>query len=94
MQDTDPPKKLPQGWMISCPEATRLSSERLDRRLGGWELARHRFHLLICVMCRRYARQMGSLRKLLHHHGDRTDGLPEVVLSEEFKKKLRDRMRD
>ena len=93
MSDNDQTKR-PSGWMISCPEATRLSSERLDRRLEGWELARYRFHLLICTMCRRYGRQMETLQQMIHANGEQ---LPEVLhqtLEPGVKDRIKSRLRE
>lgn len=50
---------------LTCKEATRLISERQDRPLGfreGWSL---RLHLWICVYCRRFERQLSTLRLAL-----------------------------
>ena len=89
MTDNPNDTKRPTRWLITCPEATRLSSERLDRPLGFAERARHRFHLLICASCRRYASQMKALRRLL---GDCREEAPGEGLSEAAKARMRDRM--
>ena len=51
--------------MLTCKEATRLVSEAQDRRLGWFERVGLGIHLLICVWCRRYARQIRFLTRAL-----------------------------
>jgi hypothetical protein len=49
--------------MITCKEAARLMSERLDRDLGVGERARLRVHLAICAACTQVTRQFDFLRR-------------------------------
>ncbi len=51
--------------MLSCKEATRLASQALERRLTLRERIQFRLHVLICVGCRRAARQFLILRGML-----------------------------
>lgn len=51
--------------MISCKEASRLLSERLERRLPFGQRWALRLHLWVCAECRRFARQLNLLRRLL-----------------------------
>ena len=51
--------------MIACDEAGFLISYRQDRRLGfrrWWSL---KMHLLTCHLCRKYARQIEELSRIL-----------------------------
>lgn len=50
--------------MLSCHDATRLISRRLDEPLGRRERWALRLHLLFCYWCRRFATQVWVL-----HHG-------------------------
>jgi hypothetical protein len=50
--------------MLSCREAARLVSEARDRGLRAGERVALGLHLLICVLCRRYARQLAWLAQL------------------------------
>lgn len=43
--------------MLSCKNAARLASECQDRKLSFAEQTAFRFHLMICRVCRAYARQ-------------------------------------
>lgn len=49
--------------MISCRETTRLVSQGLDRELAFGERVALRMHLVICLGCRRAARQMRFVRR-------------------------------
>ena len=50
---------------LSCKEATRLLSQREDRRLGFAEGAALRLHLAICRGCRAVSEQIPFLRRAL-----------------------------
>ncbi len=50
--------------MMSCQRASVLMSQKMDRPLSRSERISLRFHLLMCSGCRRFDRQMGSLRQL------------------------------
>jgi hypothetical protein len=47
---------------ITCRQAHRLLSERMDRPLGAGERFRLWLHLTVCDMCTRFSRHMGVLR--------------------------------
>ena len=55
---------------LTCKEASRLVSEGLDRRLGGWDRVRVRLHLAICEGCTNFKKQMLFLRKALARLAD------------------------
>ncbi len=57
-----PPGAVWRLLHLPCREASRLSSESLDRDLGGLDRLALRSHLLCCSACRRYRRQIGVLR--------------------------------
>lgn len=63
--------------MLTCKDATRLMSEALDRPLGLHERLSLRLHLLICLGCRNFRRQMDFLRaacqRLTPKSGDQRD---------------------
>jgi hypothetical protein len=50
---------------LSCKEATRLLSQREDRRLTLGESAALRVHLVICRGCRTVSEQIPFLRRAL-----------------------------
>jgi Putative zinc-finger len=57
--------------MLNCREATQLVSEAQDRKLGPGERVGLAFHLLICALCRRYARQIDAITRALRSEGDK-----------------------
>ncbi len=57
-----------------CKEVTRLMSESLDRDLSGPERLKLRMHFLMCVLCRRFARQVRFVRDALRRPPDRLEG--------------------
>lgn len=50
--------------MLSCQEATRLMSQKLDRKLALVEVMNLRFHLMMCKGCRHFDQHMLSLRQI------------------------------
>jgi len=48
----------------SCAEVARLSSQRLEQPLGLGTRLRIRLHLVICVWCHRYLKQL----EFMHQH--------------------------
>ena len=49
--------------MLTCKEASRLSSEALDRKLGFRERVLLRMHLALCHACSRVNAQYQFLRR-------------------------------
>ena len=51
-------------FMLTCREATQLLSEKQDRTLSFKEISALQFHVVMCGSCRRFGKQMKSLRLL------------------------------
>ncbi|MGH8427893.1 MAG: hypothetical protein ACRES7_07920 [Gammaproteobacteria bacterium] len=51
--------------MINCEKAARLISEQLEHSLGRRRSLALRFHVLICIACRRYEAQLRWLHERL-----------------------------
>ena len=90
-----PTRRLVSLWRwlnLPCQEFARLTSEAFDRPLSRSEKCAHQIHLLSCVACRRYARQVGFLRDALHwlsHRLDHADcPLPGPDLPEEARQQI------
>lgn len=62
--------------ILSCKEASRLLSQRLDRRLDAGERVALSLHLALCTGCRRLNRQLQFLQRALRR-------LPEPGPSED-----------
>lgn len=57
---------------MSCRHFAKLSAERLDRPLTTSEALRHRFHSLMCHVCRPLPKQFENLRLLTRCCGQHT----------------------
>ncbi|MGE0387005.1 MAG: zf-HC2 domain-containing protein [Gammaproteobacteria bacterium] len=55
--------------MLTCEQASRLLSERLDRPLRIGERLALGTHVLMCTACRQFSRQMEALRKAARRYG-------------------------
>ena len=60
--------------MLSCKEATRLLTEKLDRPLSFSERLALGVHLAMCRGCTHFERQMGFLRVACHRYVQRISG--------------------
>lgn len=67
--------------MLSCKEATRLVSEKLDRDLPLWRRLGLRLHVLMCRGCSRYTRQVKTLDRVVseHYRSDPPPAGPECL---------------
>lgn len=55
---------------LTCRQAHRLLSERLDRPLGTFERWRLGLHLQFCAMCSRVQRQLEFVRTATRRLGE------------------------
>lgn len=89
-------EKLLLKVMISCREATRLSSERFERSLSLGERWRLGFHNLFCVACRRWYPQLESLQQCLCEW-KRRDGEAQIesglCLDEQTRARMKEALR-
>jgi hypothetical protein len=76
--------------MLTCKEAVRLISEREDRRLRWPERVGLRLHVAVCILCRRYARQIRYLSTLLRANTHNPSLLPEVRLDADARNRIRE----
>ncbi|MGB3097042.1 MAG: hypothetical protein WBB46_09980 [Candidatus Deferrimicrobiaceae bacterium] len=77
--------------MLSCKDTTLLVSESMDRTLPlGRRLAK-RLHLMMCVLCARYERQLFMMREVLKRVGaeENPPGPDDVTLSPEAKERIK-----
>ena len=51
--------------MLTCKEASRLTSEELDRKLSVGQWLALRMHLMLCEGCTRVSRQFQFLRRAM-----------------------------
>lgn len=68
----------------TCRDTTRLVSDSMDRRLSLRWRVEMKLHLLICVWCERYARQLIFLRDAVRHEPP-----PATALSPEARERIK-----
>jgi predicted anti-sigma-YlaC factor YlaD len=49
--------------MLNCKQAVALMSQRMDRKLGLMQRMSLSLHLMMCIGCRNFSKQMEFLRK-------------------------------
>lgn len=57
--------------MISCKEASRLTSEKFDRKLSISEWTALRMHMALCAGCSCVDQQLQLLRQAMRRYVDR-----------------------
>ena len=81
---------------LPCEGMARLASESLDRDLPRWERLALKSHLLYCVACRRYVRQLKLLRIALQRLAkgvETEDPLPGPGLPEAAREKIKNSLK-
>ena len=58
---------------LTCREASRLISRKMDRPLSFFERVALRMHMGICDACTRFSRQAEFLRRALQAYGGAED---------------------
>ncbi len=73
-----------------CQEMAPLMSESLERRLGVLEQLQLKLHLMVCVWCARYLKQIKFLRQLVRQQtfAAATDTSSPVALSVEVRQRI------
>lgn len=71
--------------MSKCRDISRLASRAMDERLSLWQRFSIRMHLIICLYCRRFFRQLKMLRRVASLVEDDD---PSVVLSREARLRI------
>jgi hypothetical protein len=79
--------KIVRALSPNCKEAVRLQSEALDRPLTRLQRIGLRVHLVLCIWCARYGKQIKFLRtaaqKCEHDHA------PNPSLSDEARARIK-----
>ena len=82
---------------FSCKEATRLASDAHERPLTRYETIAMRFHMAICLMCRRWERQVGALDSLCRNYPrgieDTRQYRPDQRLTDACKARIKEALR-
>jgi hypothetical protein len=78
--------------MPACEEATRIASDRLDDGVPLVRRIRLITHLVICVWCRRYVRQIALLRHSMRRY-DVAAGAGMTPLPAEARERIKTTLR-
>ena len=62
--------------MLTCKKTSRLISEGQERQLSMKERINLRLHLWMCNNCRRFEKQIVTMRKIMHREW--TQGTPQT----------------
>ena len=73
---------------LPCREATRLTSESLDRRLPAHDRLAVRLHLFVCLSCRRYRHQMLTIRRISTRLAEAVDP-PAATLPADVRERIK-----
>ncbi|MBI3869370.1 MAG: hypothetical protein HY299_12685 [Verrucomicrobia bacterium] len=77
----------------SCQQAARAQSARLDGSLSRSASLGLWIHLVLCRWCRRYGRQIRSIREQMKKHPEKAHaGVPDALRSE-AKERLKEILR-
>lgn len=74
--------------MLSCKQASQLVSQSLDRKLARRELIALRLHLLLCSMCRRFTRQITTMRSMVRQLRQQVELDENIQLPAEAKQRI------
>ena len=65
--------------MINCRQAAQLSSRALEGSLSLRQRLELKFHLWMCVFCRRYGQQMHWLHRFCEQYADQAHQRDELL---------------
>lgn len=74
--------------MLNCQQTSLLVSQSLDRPLTWRERWKVRAHLLICVYCRRFTKQLRFIRRQMQHWQQQTNENADLQLSLSAKERI------
>jgi predicted anti-sigma-YlaC factor YlaD len=66
-------------WVPTCREATELASRKMDESLPLIDRLALQMHLSICRNCRRFAVQLGEMRRLFRLETGTGDDVMELT---------------
>lgn len=75
--------------MLNCKEVTQLISNDLERKLTLGQRLGLKLHLLICHLCRNYARQLRFLHRIAPAIDAHIEAQQDQPLSPEAKARIR-----
>ncbi|HIP38965.1 MAG TPA: zf-HC2 domain-containing protein [Desulfocapsa sulfexigens] len=78
-------------WLFSCKKITALISLSMDKELSLYQRMGIRFHLMMCVLCRRYRKQLFFIRSILDHD-DSADDQPCKILPDDAHRRIKKKL--
>lgn len=78
--------------MLSCKQASKLLSQSLDRKLSWKERLALRFHLLICDVCTRFAKQLKVMQKAMQDWVSASEEDESIQLSQAAKVRIAEKI--
>lgn len=84
-------------WRIlngPCRDMTALISRSMDERLGFWERVGYKLHLVYCRACRRYRKQLLTLREIIRGADSEASQAAGPTLSPDARKRIQDAVKD
>ncbi len=79
--------------MLNCKQATRLVSQRLEHKLSLGQRLGLKLHLIICHLCRNYARQLRFLHRIAPAIDAHIEGQEEQHLTPAAKARIQAEMK-
>ncbi len=59
--------------MMNCKEASRLTSDSMERQLTFWQRVSLSFHLGMCKLCSSFSKDLQRLREAAHRHAEQIE---------------------
>jgi len=80
-------------WIFSCKKITSMISESMDRKLPLSRRMGIRFHLMMCLLCRRYEQQLFFIRSVLRRDQE-TDDVSSQTLPDDARQRIEKKLTD
>ena len=79
--------------LLSCEEYSKLASKKLDEPLTKWESITYSFHKIMCMVCRRFERQILAINGAAKFYSnDLNDTQSKVHLSSQAKGRMQEKL--
>jgi hypothetical protein len=89
--------KIKSGWTAispNCRDAVRAQSELLDHPLPPVKRAGLWLHLLVCIWCRRYGKQIHLLHEQTREHAEAVAAAAPQTLSAEARERIKCKLQE
>ena len=76
-------------WIFKCEEVSKMISRSMDEKLPLGVRIGIKFHLMVCLICRRYEKQMLLIRGALGRIKDDDTTIPQMEMPEAAKHRIK-----